>query len=448
MVNERSILLPLPAATLVFGMEWQPTVGVRAQRLGSRLARQHKASHMVVSGDSAGSVGVVALKSVRRSQKTLLYSAAQNVAQLFGVGTVALVLEIEGAGYWLVAVHEGAVIARTDSLHVSAQAASGILAELQQAYPRLVMLGEAGSPSLPTLADIAAASSTLSRLVVIRRWTAVLPLPVQLLVFILVLILLVPRLWNMWQPVAAAETKAVIEPTSAWRLATNKALQAHVIHGVPGTRALLDALYIIPVSVGGWSLRQVECRPDARWWRCQARYDRRSRDASNSGFLDSSPKHWATVFTSMEQADPTWRADAPSMPLADRRVRTSAQNDKELLSSLQAIRPAFAQLQLSGSSPLAVAAPLDDRGIAIARPAEIPVFMSRKVTVNGPLRSGSLLLPYTSLITWHKAVLTLNDIERPGLNRSRLHLSLEGALYELATVAPQAVQAPGTAATD
>jgi hypothetical protein len=430
-------------------MEWQPTVGARAQRLGSQLARQHSASHMVVAGDAAGSVGVVTLKPGGRPRKALLHSAAQNVAQLFGVGTIALLLELEGAGYWLVAVHEGAVVARTDTLYPSRDAASGVLAELHQAYPRLVLLDETQSPSPPTLAEMADASSALSQLIATKRWTAMLPWPVQLLALFLVLVLLVPRLWAMGQPIARAEARVAIDPASAWRLATNKALQAHSVHGVPGTRALLDALYSTPIDVGGWVLRQVECQPEARWWRCQARYERKGMGASNSGFLHSSPGEWTTVFTSMEQAEPSWRTDARSMPLAGQQVKTTAQNDKELLSSLQAIRPAFAQLQLNASASLAITPPRDDTETAIARPADFPVFMSRKIKINGPLRSGSVLLPYTSFITWHKAVLTLNDgIERPGLKRSRLHLSLEGALYELAAVASPSMPPSGPTATD
>ncbi|HUH58463.1 MAG TPA: hypothetical protein VL001_00155 [Candidimonas sp.] len=438
MTSEPSLVLALPAATLVFGMEWQPTVGARAQRLGSRLARQQRASHMVVAGDTAGSIGVVALKPAGRPQKASMHSAAQNVALLFGVGTIALVLELEGRGHWLVAVHEGAVIARTDTLFLSRDAAGRVLAELHQAYPRLVLLGEAQSPAVPTVVEIAAASSALSRLTAVRRWTAVFPWPVQLLGLFLVLILLVPRLWKVWRPADRAEARAIIDPASAWRLATNKALQAHRVHGVPGTRSLLDSLYTIPVDVSGWTLAQVECRPDTQWWRCQARYERRSHEASNSGFLHSSPSHWTTAFTSMEQAEPSWRTDAHSMPLAGQPLKTHAQNDKELLSSLQAIRAAFAQLQFHGSVPLAVVAPRDARGSAIARPADMVVFMSRKIKINGPLRSGGMLLPYTSAIGWHKAVLTLGDVERPSLKRSRLHLSLEGALYEVASVVPQA----------
>src|SRR3546814_6254107 len=100
------LLLSLSSASLVFGLEWFPLIGARADRWGMRLARRHRSTHIVLAGKTAGSVGLLALKP-GRSQKKELYSAEQNVAALFETGTFALLLELERLGYWLVAVDEG-----------------------------------------------------------------------------------------------------------------------------------------------------------------------------------------------------------------------------------------------------------------------------------------------------------------------------------------------------
>src|SRR5690606_9681448 len=113
------------------------------------------------------------------SQRKLLHSAAQNVAQLFASGTIALVLEIEFAGCWLVAVHDGVVVARTDRLYSKKEDADCVLDELKQAYPHLVILGAPHAPALPTLEDIEAASSPRSCLALVSRWRPMLPWPVQ-----------------------------------------------------------------------------------------------------------------------------------------------------------------------------------------------------------------------------------------------------------------------------
>src|SRR3546814_13669424 len=102
---------------------------------------------------SAGSVGLLALKP-GRSQKKELYSAAQNVAALFATGTFALLLELERIGYWLVAVHEGAVVARTDRFYLSREDAGQVLDELRLAYPHLLVLGAPNAPAMPSLATL------------------------------------------------------------------------------------------------------------------------------------------------------------------------------------------------------------------------------------------------------------------------------------------------------
>src|SRR5690606_38977494 len=101
-----------------------------------------------------------------------------NVAQLFSAGTIALLLELGGAGFWLVAVHEGAVVARTDRLFDSSADAQLVLSELRQSYPQLVLLGDAQAPAQPGLGAIEAASTQHSSLRALRRLTPILPWPV------------------------------------------------------------------------------------------------------------------------------------------------------------------------------------------------------------------------------------------------------------------------------
>src|SRR5690606_21936348 len=102
------------ATHLAFGLEWLPLVTGKPERSAHRLARQHKASHLVMSTDSAASVGLAFVGRSSPLRRRTVHSAAQIVAQLFEVGTVALVLCLPGSLYWMVAVHEGAVLSRTD----------------------------------------------------------------------------------------------------------------------------------------------------------------------------------------------------------------------------------------------------------------------------------------------------------------------------------------------
>lgn len=435
MASTEFLILPLPTATLVFGLQWLPLLGGKAGRLAPRLARQHRATHMVFAGDASDSVGIVSLKTGRAQRKTRLHSAAQNIAQLFSTGTVALLLELEQAGYWLVAVHEGAVIARTDRLYRSSTDAQLVLSELRQAYPQLVLLGDAHAPQQPSLGLIEAASSNHSLLRLLRRWTPVLPWPVQVFFLSLVLVLLVPRLWDAFGSTPYASVRQVDDPSQAWRSALEKSTQGRAVHGVQGMHDLLQALHQLPVRVGGWALQEAECRPKPRKWRCLARYTRATVQASNLQFLSAAPVHWLVEFDSIEQARPTWEVNAQATPLQLARLKSSADHERNLFSSLQAIRPAFSQMQIGQPQSLPLSAPTDNNGHALPRPPGLLTYFSRSVRLVGPLRSASVMLPYAESIEWTKAQLTLRDVDQPGLKSSNLSLSLQGNLYETEVLA-------------
>jgi hypothetical protein len=97
---------------------------------------------------------------------------------------------------------------------------------------------------------------------------------------------------------------------------------------------------------------------------------------------------------------------------------------------LQAIQPAFSRLQLGRSQTLAVAAPRDAHGKPIPRPQHIQAYVARQVHFEGPLRSASVLLPYTESISWKKITLSLHDARTVDIRTSRLHASFHGDLYE------------------
>src|SRR5690606_34509253 len=195
-------------------------------------------------------------------------------------------------GFWLVAVHEGAVVARTDRLFGSSADAQLVLSELRQSYPQLVLLGHAQAPAQPGLGAIEAASSHPSSLRALRRWAPILPWPVQVFLLALVLVLLVPRLWQSFHPAPKAPAQQLDDPVQAWKAARDKAIQGRMVHGVQGTRSLLETLHQLPVRVGGWALKEAECIPHPRKWRCHARYERSTVQASNSEFLAAAPANW------------------------------------------------------------------------------------------------------------------------------------------------------------
>ncbi|MDS1141892.1 type 4b pilus protein PilO2 [Pusillimonas sp. SM2304] len=423
------LLLPRSSCTLVFGLHWFPLVGSRSGKAGRRLARQHRSTHSVLPEGELGAIGVVALKN-RALRKTSLYSAAQNVGQLFTSGTIAALLEVERVGYWLVAVHEGAVVARTDQLYRNKEDAAEVIDSLRQAYPQLRVL-LTPEDGLPTLEAIEAASSSRSLLQPVRRWPAIMPWPVQGFVLALILVLLVPRVWQVFdyaQPAAAGQAQP--EPEQAWRAAVARSGSQRRVHGVQGTTALLDAFHALPVGLGGWLLRRADCRAEGQRWHCQARYERSGPQASNRSFLALAPPSWTIAFSSLDHVAAHWQAEAYGLPLTRLKLPATAEQDKDLLSALQGIMPGFAQMRIGRPGAIPLSVPTDHQGQALERPAGQAVYVSRPVHVSGPLRSASLFLPHAAFAAWEKATLTLSQAERPGLKDSRLNLSLQGVFYE------------------
>jgi hypothetical protein len=427
-----ALIRSVSSVSLVFGLDWLPVLSGRAGRVARRMARQYRATHLVIAGDAAAAVGLACLKSKGSDRRRPLYSAAQNVARLYATGTVALLLELGEGHHWLVAVHDGAVVARTDKMYVSAQQARHELDELRQAFPQLVVLGEARSPEVPDLSAIAAAGGGHSRLQRVGRGYFGLPALTRWILPSLILALLLPRVWAVLRPPAQkAQPVSIVDAGQVWRAAHKRAGQAVPIQGVQGTRAVLDSFYRLPIRVAGWSLVNASCEPVPSHWQCRARYKRIGLRADNSTLIQAALPGWDIDFVSIDQAEPVWRVAAAAVSLSQVSVNDSAHNERHLWSALQAIQPAFASMQLGRPVPMRVIAPRDAQARPIDRPRGLPVYTLRQVRFDGPLRSASLLLPYTGFISWKKLALSVHDMRTVDLKSSRLTLSLYGDLYEI-----------------
>ncbi|WP_143322668.1 type 4b pilus protein PilO2 [Candidimonas nitroreducens] len=438
------LILPGATSSLAFGLEWQPLIPGRAVREAHRRARRARATHVVVAGDGAAAAGMARLRMRAAEEPRPIHSAAQNLALLFGAGTFALLLELAPGRHWLVAVHDGAVVMRTDRLFESCEHAAAAMDELRQAYPRLVVLPGAAGYTAPDLAQIEAASTLQTRLVAVAaHWRRLLPRPAQWLLLVALLAMLLPRAWQALRPPRPAQAGAGIDAVQAWRAALRKVQRKHVLHGVRGTQAVLAVLYALPVSLAGWRLSQAACEARPGAWQCTARYERRDPQASNAGLLAAAPRHWRLGFPSMEQARADWRVAHAALPLHEHALHSPAYNERHLLSALQAVLPAFASLQLGKSRGLQVTAPHDARGRPLRRPAGLPAYVLRPVEVRAPLRSAGLLLPHTQAMAWRKVALSVREAARPGLKSSGLHLSMIGDLYEIQYPNEEARSLPG-----
>src|SRR5690606_8372490 len=126
---------PDGSASLAFGLSWFAVVGSHAQSMARSRARRMRATHFVTGGQGAMAGGCARLAAHQRRRP--VHAAAQVFAHLYPDGAVASVVPLPDGQWWLAAAHDGAVVARGDTLYSDAQQASTALRALADHYPSL-----------------------------------------------------------------------------------------------------------------------------------------------------------------------------------------------------------------------------------------------------------------------------------------------------------------------
>src|SRR5690606_7751289 len=180
---------------------------------------------------------------------------------------------------------------------------------LRQAYPALELLDTAAFSLLDDLARIAAQDGQL---------TLVHDAPTRAATVVAggVVLALAAGLLARGSPWFSESTiqMSSIDPVLAWDQAEAAAARQHVVHGVAGTRAAIEALLDVPVAVAGWRLVQVECSPRGDHWQMMARY-RRETAGDNQRFLEAARPEWSISFNPMEEANASWSVAMHALPL-------------------------------------------------------------------------------------------------------------------------------------
>lgn len=422
------LTLPCQNVQLVFGLGWLPSISGKVAGTARRTARQRRATHLVMDGESPASFAFGTPRLSREHRRLPLHSAAQNFARLYPKGSVACILALDSHAYWLVAVHEGAVMTRSDLVFRSSQQALDGYEAMRQSHPRLALL-DSGPDSL-TLESLAAASDRGTALqdTGLRRRR-------RLLVILMVAALCLAGVTGYrglssrqaTEELSNVETK---ETEEQWRIAVTEAQRSIRLHGVSATHAALNHVYQIPARIAGWALVRVECHAQGASWRCAADLNRLHPHANNRQLLSSVPDGWNLSFPSIDAASATWEFHTAIQTAVTQRLHSPVYNKRHLQSALQGIRAAFNRIELGKEIPIAIRTPIDDAGRAMPPPHELPRYTRRSVHIEGPLRSLSLLLPHTESFGWRSLQLVVGPSTSPSSTTSRLRVTLHGELYE------------------
>lgn len=452
--ESRIALVDAPGArqTLVFGLSWSALLGSRIPRLAARRARHARFTHYVFGGSRGASVGGIRAGNPGRRREW--HSAAQCFACAIPQGCVAVVLGLGRGRYWVAAAHDGAVIVRTDQVFDTLAAAVDALAELRATHPRLLVYGDESLLSEPgstgasdddahtasvlpnprkfDIADLFAGCHSRTRLLRVRR-AGIPGSGRQVAVGVMLVFAGAAALASLaWRQARRVEpVHAAPAPQAAWQRVLTQFARDHAVHPPNEVQRLLHGMRAIPLSISGWELSNVRCTARGAHWQCGARYLRRASRATNAALLAVTPSAWRVEFKLLDEATASWAIPIAVRPLPLRELASGIDITAQLGSYLQRIRPLFRQISVGGAQPEKIIAPLDDHGRPFDAPAPAPpAVYSRRIAVDGPLRSFALFEHPPGLFAWDQAELRVRNGQRSSLANSPLTIEVKGKSYE------------------
>jgi len=182
----------------------------------------------------------------------------------------------------------------------------------------------------------------------------------------------------------------------------------------------------VPFNPSGWQLLRVQCEPVSVDWSCAAHYHRQHRFALNQHLEAVKPEEWEFHSVSLDRAMLTWCLSQAAETLDF----SQASLGLDWMTSLQRLSPLFEHIQLGLASKLSMSAPLDSQGLALERPAGLPVWQQRTLALKGPLRALTALQTLNAPVRWRSATLEVGNISGQELTRSALVVQLLGDLFE------------------
>ena len=423
--SRTAMILTLPGGQqLVFGLDWSPLVGMNLRKQGLKQSRALRATHYVIAGVGAKTLGLTRLKSDQGGRKLRLHSAAAHYAQRFPEGAYACLIPFENQGCWMVASHAGAILSNTDRWFSDLNAAYEAIEPIQKRFPLLQVQTE------PILSEQNVPSWLLEKLTFDSRLQPVKRLSELIIrIVIIVLTLLCGGLysakdWWMTKPVLPIQA---IDASELWR-STLQNLSGHIpIHSYQDLTEVMQTWNQVPVQPAGWKLKDILCEASSRMWNCTAHFDRQHKFSLNKDLELHVPANWSMQAFPLESASWVWQI--PSGRSAH--DWTSPPKSDDWMSYLQRIGMGFEHIQVGSGAALIVQPPSDAQGRPVPKPESLPKWRYRSLVVKGPLRSAALLEDLMVPVRWRRARLEISSPSgKVSASSSALNLELTGEIFE------------------
>ena len=384
-------------SALVFGgVEWQSLIGNQLAKQSYKIAKKMRATHFVSAGKHSSALGTIRLLAeAKLARKRKLYSAGAAFALSHSTGAVFSKTRIEEGELWyVVASHDGVIIAGTDII-CSAIEAEALWESFLHRYTNGVEV-EADFDTSSLLND-------RTELAPVKTAWQKVPVQVKLMMVVAVTLMASNTAWTHWKSYERQKAREMfsaqsIDAHAEWTQVLDQWAATKTIDGSSGLLALLNTIQDIQPVVGHWRLIEAGCSATSSGWTCSARYNRTVL-ATNASFRAAAPKGWSITWDGLNNAVGTWATPAKRETIDRTKLITAADFGVNYISKVQLALPSFRKVDIQPPVEVQIQAPKvqqrDMNGstnmVEVPYPADALQGLERPKAqafiFNGPLRS-------------------------------------------------------------
>ena len=361
------------------------------------------------------------------------YSAAAIFAQKHPQGVFWLRRELEGGSNWIVASHDGSVVAGTDVV-CSAEAGDELVKALIERYPHIVKVSEDDDPEYDYYLN------DRTQMVVVRSLFEAIPRPLKIIALLLLGFMAFDTAWTQYKSYQVRQEQARIAKhrvnvDDLWIKALDDWQASVMLNGVNGMQAAYQSLISTPLSIADWNLTEAGCNATNNGWSCEAKYTRTV--GTNYSFKSQAPGNWSVQWNGLSGAIGRWDVAFDARPLNRATLQASEDIALGYVSELQSVLPAFDRYSLLPPEKPAIQDPQlpDPRGAGVRTyphpengNPQIAIPSYQQFQVEAPLRSISVL-PMTDDFSIDSLYFTYGLTGAQSLNKSMFSAVMKGKFY-------------------
>lgn len=435
--------------SLVFGATWRSVAartGGRADAL--KLARKAGASHFIFKQQQYG------YAKVPNDAEGWVYPASQVVARQHG-GDALYVIELFPNEYWLSLIrlgqptdvdkvihsdfNESVIDSAKEQIKIAADEGTTLAV-----YSNIEGNGFDGAKFLSPADILIFANVESDRLDEIPKGQTSIPKPALIVIGIVIMAIAANKGWNMYQQhqrqkLAALNAIAEEEPADAWKRAIQQWESSRVAQNPRGLAVVRESLGNIPVLWNGWYLQSAVCSASTgvanaasgvttaptsistRSWNCSANYQRMTIGTFNRDMDAKALPGWTVQYKGLDSIVAAWKVNQDTAPFKIADIDTTNYYQKETVSRIQRLIPAFGQLNSPNFSQSNIAPPKKADGTSVPVPADIPQIVEAEIVIKAPLRSVDALINGDVYADWTQIVINFTP------SSSDLTISLKGS---------------------